>query len=152
MGRAAEASGAPQAYRTNACNENESTGGSDMQSSTTTTEVNETSPQPRRPMRAVIIGVVILAAAGWAGITMSQNDVFVGEREVEAIVGLRETPDDSSSEIVVLVWNSCESGVEATVTVVETPDQIEVTGQFPCLLYTSPSPRDRTRSRMPSSA
>jgi len=24
--------------------------------------------------------------------------------------------------------------------------------QFPCLLYTSPSPRDRTRSRMPSSA
>ena len=25
-------------------------------------------------------------------------------------------------------------------------------GKFPCLLYTSPSPRDRTRSRMPSSA
>ena len=25
-------------------------------------------------------------------------------------------------------------------------------GYFPCLLYTSPSPRDRTRSRMPSSA
>ena len=24
--------------------------------------------------------------------------------------------------------------------------------QIPCLLYTSPSPRDRTRSRMPSSA
>ena len=24
--------------------------------------------------------------------------------------------------------------------------------QMPCLLYTSPSPRDRTRSRMPSSA
>ena len=28
----------------------------------------------------------------------------------------------------------------------------EVGGQFNCLLYTSPSPRDRTRSRMPSSA
>ena len=25
-------------------------------------------------------------------------------------------------------------------------------GAYPCLLYTSPSPRDRTRSRMPSSA
>ena len=25
-------------------------------------------------------------------------------------------------------------------------------GEYPCLLYTSPSPRDRTRSRMPSSA
>ena len=24
--------------------------------------------------------------------------------------------------------------------------------KYPCLLYTSPSPRDRTRSRMPSSA
>ena len=27
-----------------------------------------------------------------------------------------------------------------------------VAGQIGCLLYTSPSPRDRTRSRMPSSA
>ena len=33
-------------------------------------------------------------------------------------------------------------------------DEAEVTywGICPCLLYTSPSPRDRTRSRMPSSA
>ena len=29
---------------------------------------------------------------------------------------------------------------------------ISVDGYNPCLLYTSPSPRDRTRSRMPSSA
>ena len=28
----------------------------------------------------------------------------------------------------------------------------EVVCPMPCLLYTSPSPRDRTRSRMPSSA
>ena len=27
-----------------------------------------------------------------------------------------------------------------------------IAGPTPCLLYTSPSPRDRTRSRMPSSA
>ena len=27
-----------------------------------------------------------------------------------------------------------------------------IVGTYPCLLYTSPSPRDRTRSRMPSSA
>ena len=32
-------------------------------------------------------------------------------------------------------------------------EQISVVGQNgSCLLYTSPSPRDRTRSRMPSSA
>ena len=29
---------------------------------------------------------------------------------------------------------------------------IKVYNKFSCLLYTSPSPRDRTRSRMPSSA
>ena len=29
---------------------------------------------------------------------------------------------------------------------------IETCADLPCLLYTSPSPRDRTRSRMPSSA
>ena len=31
-------------------------------------------------------------------------------------------------------------------------EQIHLAGRTPCLLYTSPSPRDRTRSRMPSSA
>ena len=31
-------------------------------------------------------------------------------------------------------------------------DDIEGTWYYTCLLYTSPSPRDRTRSRMPSSA
>ena len=30
--------------------------------------------------------------------------------------------------------------------------QLSVNGAYTCLLYTSPSPRDRTRSRMPSSA
>ena len=31
-------------------------------------------------------------------------------------------------------------------------DDPETLHDMPCLLYTSPSPRDRTRSRMPSSA
>ena len=49
--------------------------------------------------------------------------------------------------------------VEDTVTTEETDelsDEIEDSPShpydLPCLLYTSPSPRDRTRSRMPSSA
>ena len=33
-----------------------------------------------------------------------------------------------------------------------TCDSREVKPNYICLLYTSPSPRDRTRSRMPSSA
>ena len=32
------------------------------------------------------------------------------------------------------------------------PSQLAQLARYPCLLYTSPSPRDRTRSRMPSSA
>ena len=32
------------------------------------------------------------------------------------------------------------------------PAMMDHSGKTPCLLYTSPSPRDRTRSRMPSSA
>ena len=31
-------------------------------------------------------------------------------------------------------------------------DEVKMLKDFTCLLYTSPSPRDRTRSRMPSSA
>ena len=31
-------------------------------------------------------------------------------------------------------------------------DPVAYGKDYPCLLYTSPSPRDRTRSRMPSSA
>ena len=38
---------------------------------------------------------------------------------------------------------------EPEITKIEAP---EVEGPKVCLLYTSPSPRDRTRSRMPSSA
>ena len=34
----------------------------------------------------------------------------------------------------------------------ETPHLDRDAKPYPCLLYTSPSPRDRTRSRMPSSA
>ena len=34
----------------------------------------------------------------------------------------------------------------------ETVSQMSIRKSEPCLLYTSPSPRDRTRSRMPSSA
>ena len=34
----------------------------------------------------------------------------------------------------------------------EIEEPVEIKHSYTCLLYTSPSPRDRTRSRMPSSA
>ena len=47
-----------------------------------------------------------------------------------------------------------EAFTEAGIEVVDAPYDLEipVIGKDTCLLYTSPSPRDRTRSRMPSSA
>ena len=43
--------------------------------------------------------------------------------------------------------------VERLVDNMSTKDLVQyVTNDIGCLLYTSPSPRDRTRSRMPSSA
>ena len=38
------------------------------------------------------------------------------------------------------------------VTLIEEANEIIFINSINCLLYTSPSPRDRTRSRMPSSA
>ena len=49
-------------------------------------------------------------------------------------------------------------GTQATVKaafindIVKTGSEIILANTYHCLLYTSPSPRDRTRSRMPSSA
>ena len=49
-------------------------------------------------------------------------------------------------------WLRCASFVAAQLAKTESPSSHEDTKGFGCLLYTSPSPRDRTRSRMPSSA
>ena len=55
-----------------------------------------------------------------------------------------------TAAVAVLVA-ACSSEPEATF--VSTSDIIDSIREYQtCLLYTSPSPRDRTRSRMPSSA
>ena len=49
--------------------------------------------------------------------------------------------------------HSSRQSVVVVVVVVESRQQTaDREQQYDCLLYTSPSPRDRTRSRMPSSA
>ena len=45
-----------------------------------------------------------------------------------------------------------KTGQLLNLTAVPAPNEASAAHYYPCLLYTSPSPRDRTRSRMPSSA
>ena len=58
--------------------------------------------------------------------------------------------DDVNSPVVVDSGNDINKGVmnSSPLTLPQANDDVTST----CLLYTSPSPRDRTRSRMPSSA
>ena len=48
--------------------------------------------------------------------------------------------DAHGAEFVPMLWDASQANWTA------------LQANYPCLLYTSPSPRDRTRSRMPSSA
>ena len=43
-------------------------------------------------------------------------------------------------------------GLQNQKTILSANDRLKLIKYLICLLYTSPSPRDRTRSRMPSSA
>ena len=62
-----------------------------------------------------------------------------------------EILDPKTTNLVELSPNSSES-VELERMGLYVALRIEGENTLPCLLYTSPSPRDRTRSRMPSSA
>ena len=59
--------------------------------------------------------------------------------------GISNSKDESKYEISEL------DGITNTSYLVDLDNEKFVL-RIPCLLYTSPSPRDRTRSRMPSSA
>ena len=54
--------------------------------------------------------------------------------------------------ILCVCINGGIQGKESNPAIPETADEIADSVYEACLLYTSPSPRDRTRSRMPSSA
>ena len=57
------------------------------------------------------------------------------------------------SEELQKISTDAESGMKKAINHLEIElSKIRAGKATPCLLYTSPSPRDRTRSRMPSSA
>ena len=53
-------------------------------------------------------------------------------------------------ELLDKCWDECEKILKRSVK--RSNGRVTIDDIYSCLLYTSPSPRDRTRSRMPSSA
>ena len=85
--------------------------------------------------------------------------------DIAALAGIRGKVDDEREQFVsgfelpegrsqmVYVRPSAQDVEDSVVITIFSPCHVFKKGLFKgCLLYTSPSPRDRTRSRMPSSA
>ena len=68
---------------------------------------------------------------------------------VSAVKNASELSDELKSQRIDLVLLYVMLGDDNGINVCK---KIREDNNIPCLLYTSPSPRDRTRSRMPSSA
>ena len=66
------------------------------------------------------------------------------------IVFARKTRNLSINDVVVLKTHDNSQIIKRISKIQDT--EIRVSGDNPCLLYTSPSPRDLRKSRMPSSA
>ena len=76
---------------------------------------------------------------------------MITSKEDELLESLRSVIDPE------IGMNIVELGLVRNLEIDEPSDRAKITMILttpfcPCLLYTSPSPRDRTRSRMPSSA
>ena len=93
-------------------------------------------PQYRNPQNSTLAGTIKVDGAAIAGAT---------SMKIDGITAGNPTPGD-----LFTVTDANDSSHKKTyrVTQVETPSSYAT----PCLLYTSPSPRDRQKSRMPSSA
>ena len=74
------------------------------------------------------------------------NAAFVAEMEL--VLDVYQRPADPRFPVVCMDESNKQLIADAQAPLPLKPGQV----QKDCLLYTSPSPRDRTRSRMPSSA
>ena len=74
------------------------------------------------------------------------DEVDLTYAAILSIVAAKKLKKDQTEFINLVIDNSDSTGIKSVETFIK--DQTDIS----CLLYTSPSPRDRTRSRMPSSA
>ena len=97
---------------------------------------------------------IALGAIGCGGMGRGSLAAFLHNEDVEVAV-VCDVDDKQLAEAARLVdarRGVAPDQVKDFRRVIERNDIDAVVVSTPCLLYTSPSPRDRTRSRMPSSA
>ena len=78
------------------------------------------------------------------------DDIYLSYETSKSETALVNVRGDEDFDLV-LVEGTAQGEYTGTFAV-NTPDNVTMNNNMVCLLYTSPSPRDRTRSRMPSSA
>ena len=104
--------------------------------------------------RAPVFAAVLLASASSLAAAPPADELKAqGLREVDAQQTLIHQMVDQIFSFSELGFQEVETSRYVTAILEKNGFKVErgVAG-IPCLLYTSPSPRDRTRSRMPSSA
>ena len=105
-----------------------------------------TSPEASDPLAAIRSLNAMASPDGTAILVANNLHRFLGSTEVMQAVQ-RQLVEGKQNRTILVVLSP----------IVSIPTELEkmfvvVEHSLPCLLYTSPSPRDRTRSRMPSSA
>ena len=83
----------------------------------------------------------------WSGAIVKMIDPVVSEAEVAAALDADEKMGAHLAKVI--KWKADHPGDDLLTALIDAEDDGDT---MTCLLYTSPSPRDRTRSRMPSSA
>ena len=76
--------------------------------------------------------------------------VFCGSLLLSTAHAASDNPELPSDPLNSVMWQNMAQRFFPGEVVID--QRVIVTAPYDCLLYTSPSPRDRTRSRMPSSA
>ena len=94
----------------------------------------------------VALGAVIATGLGASSVSLAAAD----DKVTIEFPYLWSGPEGEAMQKIVDGFNASQSAIE--VKGVSNPDTQRQLAQMTCLLYTSPSPRDRQKSRMPSSA
>ena len=111
---------------------------------------------PAGLLHAWLLGVLLWGSLGWQGylvvlfyfvVGSAVTRIGMAQKEAEGIAEKRSGARGPEN-----VWGSALTGTLCALGILVVPALDRETKFITCLLYTSPSPRDRTRSRLPTSA